>query len=181
METLSPFSLPPSIVESKKRTFVDYQTEGVKVEWSDDDEPPPPKPARKKKATERPRAVVATIDSFPTAVLAAKASFESVYFVPLDRSLRGQGRGASELSDHPLTAVAEAEAALAESDSVVIFAGDPDLAATVARMATRGKRIGLPMPVDTELAKFCKKLPSMTPVTMRGSFRDLKLFFLHDA
>ena len=180
METLSPFRLPPSIVESKKRIFVDYHAEGVKVEWSDEDEPPPPKPAKKKK--ERPRAVVATVGSFPTAVLAAKASFESVYFVPLDRSLRGQGRGASELSDHPLTAVAEAEEALAESDSVVIFAGEPDLAATLARMATRGKRIGgLPMPVDTELAKFCKKLPSMTPVTMRGSFRDLKLFLLHDA
>jgi hypothetical protein len=181
METLSPFSLPPSIVESRKRTFVDYHAEGVKVEWSDDDEPPPPKPAKKKKAAERPRVVVATVDSFPTTVLSAKASFESVYFVPLDRSLRGQGRGASELSDDHMAAVEEAEAALAESDSVVIFAGEPDLAATLARMATRGKRTGVPMPKDPDLLKFCKKLSSMTPGTMRCAFRALHTVQRRDA
>ena len=125
--------------------------------------------------------MVTTVDSFPTKVLAAKGSFESVYFVPLDRSLRGQGRGASELSDDPLQAVSEAEAALSESDSVVIFAGDHDLAATLARMATRGKRFGLPMPVDPALQKFCKKLPRMTPVTMRAAFRDLNFLLLRDA
>jgi len=174
MDTLSPFSLPASIVNSDKRSFVNYHATGTKVEWSSDDDDPPPNPARKKVQKAAERAVVASVDSFPTAVLAAKGSFESVYFVPVARCLRGQGRGATELScDDPLQAVAEAEEALAESDSVVIFAGDRDLAATLARMATRGKRCGLPMPKDPELAKFCKKVGLMSSTAMRGAFDRL--------
>ena len=176
MDTLSPFSLPPSMIDDKKRSIVDWHSEGTKVEWSDDEElPQPPKPKKKMTSSKR-RVVVASVESFPVAVLAAKRSFESVYFVALDRSLHGQGRGATELDEDPLVAAGQAARALEEPDSVVIFAGDTDRAATVARMAAWKKNFALPIPDDPELRKFCKKLNSMTPVTMRGAFRSLEAF-----
>ena len=174
MEAVSPFMLPPSAIQFKKRSLVDYYAEGVRVEWSDDDELPVPKKRNKKKA-QRPRVVVASADSLPTALLASR-NVENVYFVPVDRSLRGRGRGATELADDPLTAVAEAAEVLQESDSVVIVAGDHDRAATLARMVAKGMRFSLPMPADPELERFCKKLNSLTPVTLRDAFRRLEAF-----
>ena len=175
MDALSPFMLPPSAAAAKKRSFVNHYAAGVRVEWSDDEELPKPARKKTKRAAKRPRVVVASADSLPAALLATRGH-ENVYFVPVDRSLRGQGRGATEILDDPLTAVVKATDALHESDSVVVFAGDQDRAATLARMVARGVRSGLPMPADPELEKFCKKLNSLTPVTMRGAFRSLAAF-----
>ena len=189
----SPVARVPDLVNMAEavKLQVDWESPGVRVEWSDDEEPPPPKAKRSRPDRRPTRLFVCSADSLATTMLAARRSFEHVYMVPVDRDMRAQSRGCTLIEADDLVGAAEEIAhALGASGSAVIVAElDPrDRAPTLARAAARlvvldGGRStqNLPMPTGQAWASACRKFGSCSRLIVRGVLRELDAVRRRDA
>lgn len=105
----SPLCLPPplllmnSMERSKRKRIVDWSADGTKVQWSDEELESMRKPNKRTKAIAKPRRIViAAEDTVRTAVLAAKRTFEHVFFVSLVDKLGHLAGGTTEVGNRQL-------------------------------------------------------------------------------
>ena len=86
---------------SNRRRVVDWEGDGFKVDWSDD-EMELPKQKRVKTKPKPRRIVLASRETVRTAVLAAKRTFETVFFVSVVDKLGNLANGATEVGERHL-------------------------------------------------------------------------------
>ena len=87
--------------DSKRRCVVDWDAEGSKVDWSDE-EMKPERPKKKRAKPKPRRIVIASRETVGTAVLAAKRTFETVFFVSVVDKMGDLAGGATEVGERQL-------------------------------------------------------------------------------